>query len=145
MLSIICWWWSLAASILISKMDWFFFKLFNNEDAVGDDKISILMLSFSFVVVDVLLELLISSVLIFCGMLADWGIAVDDEVSCLFCKVLDEVVFVILLLSILVAKPKKSCLYQKSLIIIFKFYLYICSNIEWNCVLETLSTYLVLL
>ena len=106
MLSIICWWWTLAASILISKMDWFFFKLFNNEDAVGDDKISILILSFSFVVVDVLLELLISSVLIFCGMLADWGIAVDDEVSCLFCKVLDEVVFVILLLSVLVGKPR---------------------------------------
>ena len=109
MLSIICWWWTLAASILISKMDWFFFKLFNNEDAVGDDKISILILSFSFVVVDVLLELLISSVLIFCGMLADWGVAVDDEVSCLLCKVLDELVFVILLFSVLVAKSKKSC------------------------------------
>ena len=106
MFSIICWWWSLAASILISKMDWFFFKLFNNEDAVGDDKISILMLSFSFVVVDVLLELFVSSVLIFCGMLADWGIAGDDEVSCLFCKVLDVLVFVILLLSVLVGKPK---------------------------------------
>ena len=106
MFSIICWWWSLAASILISKMDWFFFKLFSNEDAVGEDRISILMLSFSFVVVEVLLELFVSSVLIFCGMLADWGIAVDDELSCLFCKVLDEVVFVILLLSALVAKPR---------------------------------------
>ena len=125
MFSIICWWWSLAASILISKMDWFFFKLFNNEDAVGDDKISILMLSFSFVVVDVLLELFVSSVLIFCGMLADWGIAVDDEVSCLFCKVLDEVVFVILLFSALVAKPKIIVFISMIIYMISKCYLYI--------------------
>ena len=99
----------------MSKIDWFFFKLVNKEAAAGDDdEMSILMLSFSFVVVDALLDPFVSSVFTFCGMFVDGGIEVDDVVSWLFCNAVDalsDAVFVILVLSILSGIPDASTIF----------------------------------
>ena len=87
-------------------MDWFFFKLFNKEEAAGDDEIiSILMLSFSFVVLDAFFEPFVSSVFILFGMFAGWG-KEGEEVCCDECKSLEWVVFVILSFSFLIATPE---------------------------------------